>query len=737
MTEPVRPSTTLLTATVGVSALVFVLTSCQVIEQASESSVLTVLTESLAVLEDEAVDGSPGEVEEPVVEAEQQQVTALGGESDAQESIDFYSPGSGIFVSAGDGQGMVGAGDGDVTLNFENTNLIEVVQVILGDLLGANYVIDSRVQGTVTLQTSRALPKDALLPTLEMLLRSNGAAVAYDSGLFHVVPMDSALKGLVSPQLGDSSEALPSGYRVIIVPLRHIAAREMHKILEPFTITGNIVRVDFPRNLLVLAGAAPELRNLIETIEVFDVDWLSGMSVALFTPDHVNASTLAKELNSVFGDSKTGPYAGALRFVELERLNALLVITPVASYLHQVKKWVDRLDKDIGEQGRRLYVYHVQNGKAVDLAAVLTQVFEDASDEDKLPATELAPGFEPVQVSAPSLEDSQLRDAEPEQTTTDTLDESELQRISTSVDEGLELSEQSSVRIIADEVNNALLIMATSTEFEQVQAALKRLDIPPLQVLIETTIAEISLTGDLRYGLEWFFKNNVGDDSVLGTLDLGAASIGALAPGFSYALTDNAGSVRAVLNALASDSRVNVLSSPSLMVLNNQTSTINVGDEVPVTTQQQQATSGNSTVVNNIEFRDTGVLLTVSPRVNAGGLVTMEIEQEVSNVAPGTDADSLTPTIQQRRITSVVAVQSGRTVVLGGLIRENKTQTHSGIPVLYKLPVIGGLFGTQDNQESRTELVVLMTPLVIRNANEASAITREYREKMESLKPLE
>ena len=217
---------------------------------------------------------------------------------------------------------------------------------------------------------------------------------------------------------------------------------------------------------------------------------------------------------------------------------------------------------------------------------------------------------------------------------------------------------------------------------------------------------------------------------------MGIAGLSALTPGFSYAITDAADTVRVVLNALAGESRVNVISSPSLMVLNNQTSTIKVGDEVPITTQQQQSTAAESTVVNNIEFRDTGVLLSVTPRVNAGGLVTMEIKQEVSNVSPGSDPLSLTPTIQQRRITSTVAVKSGHTVVLGGLIRENKTLVRSGIPVLYKLPFVGPLFGTTSDGEQRTELVVLITPRVIQSAHDADAILNEFRDHLDSLKPL-
>ena len=256
-----------------------------------------------------------------------------------------------------------------------------------------------------------------------------------------------------------------------------------------------------------------------------------------------------------------------------------------------------------------------------------------------------------------------------------------------------------------------------------------------MQVLIEATIAEVRLEDQLSQGLEWFFKNSVDRLSGTTTLDLaGTAGLASVVPGFSFAVTDSAAAVRAVLNTLATESRAKIISSPSLMVLNNQTATIQVGDQVPITTQQQQATTTTSNIVNSIEFRDTGVLLTVTPRVNSGGLVTMEIEQEVSNVAASANT-SLTPTIQQRKISSTVAVQSGETVVLGGLIRENDNTSGSGIPGARDLPFLGWFFGASSDAVSRTELVVLITPRAVRGAVEARDVTDEFREKMDSLKP--
>ena len=648
----------------------------------------------------------------------------------------FYEPGTGVFVGTPSREAKI-TGEGNITLNFENTNLREVVKVILGDLLDVNYSIDPAVQGSVTLQTSDPLSRDDLIPTLELLLRMNSAALVSQNGLYNVVPRESAIRGMLSPQLGNSGVALPQGYRVQVVPLSFIAAEEMQKILEPFSIAGNIVRVDTVRNLLILAGGGPELARLLDTVRIFDVDWLAGMSVALFTPDFVDAETLSNELRVVFGESGDSPLAGLIRFTTLERLNALLVITPRPQYLEKVGEWVERLDRDSGGVGQRLFVYRVQNGKAADLATVLGEVFEGEAGSAVVRPPDLAPGLEAIEIVSPPQPQEGGQGAPVVVAETAATAPAYTPAASAGGD-GVLITEGARIRVIADEVNNALVILATSQQYKQVEAALRRLDVPPLQVLIEATIAEITLKGDLKYGMEWFFTSQLGDKSGVGSLDLSATGtgIGAIIPGFSYSIIDKAANVRAVLNALAEDSRLNVISSPSLMVLNNQTASIDVGDEIPIITQQQQSTvSADAPLLQNVEYRNTGVLLSVTPRVNAGGMVVMDVEQEVSQVA-SEDATSLTPTISKRSITTSVAVQSGQTVVLGGLIREQKVQSRSGIPGLYNMPIIGPLFGTTVEEQVRTELVVLITPRAVRDPAEAAQVTDEFRSKMESLRPL-
>jgi len=562
----------------------------------------------------------------------------------------------------------------------------------------------------------------------------NGASLVRLGDQYRVVPRDKAIAGNVAPQLGGQRAPLPKGYSVQIVPLKFIGATEMQNILKPFADTGSIIRIDQRRNLLIIAGSGAELSQLLDTIEVFDVDWLKGMSVAMFTPDYVAAKTLAGELEKVLGTGPKGPLAGLIRFITIDRLNGLLVVTARKQYLDEVRDWVARLDQANAGVGQRLYVYQVKNAKAVELAKVLNQVFTEKAKAQSAPPR-LAPGLEPATIRSA---DAQSQADTPQQPGTVAQKGNPAQpqgaESTRAPGAGVELSRSSNVRIIADEPNNSLLIMATADEFKQVIAALRQLDLPPLQVLIEVTIAEVQLKDELSQGLQWFFNNNVGNKTGTATLDLDSvAGLAPVIPGFSYALTNSASVVRAVLNTLASESKAKIISSPSLMVLNNQKASIQVGDQVPITTQQQQSTSTTANIVNSIEFRDTGVLLSVTPRVNPGGLVIMDVEQEVSNVAPSANP-SLTPTIQQRKINSTVAVQSSQTVVLGGLIRENDNRSGNGIPGLRDVPVLGWFFGSSQDELTRTELVVLITPRAVRGASQARQVTEEFRNKMDGLK---
>jgi general secretion pathway protein D len=621
---------------------------------------------------------------------------------------------------------------GDVTLNFDGTDIREVVKVILGDLLGVNYVLDPAVSGSVSLQTGRPLRREMLIPTLETLLRMNNAALVDNAGTYEVVPLNNAAQGRTVPQLGQSSRALPEGYSVQVVPLRFIGAEEMSRILEPLAPEGTVVRTDNLRNLIVIAGTSPEMSNMLDTVQVFDVDWMSGLSVGFFVLEYAKATDVVTQLETLLADGDgANPFTGIFRFIPVESSNAVLVVSPQQNYLAQMQDWINRLDRAeaSGSTAQRLFVYRVRHGDAENLADVLTQLFAGEASGDSAARS--------VGGVAPGRQEASIGGEDGGGGTGGTT----MRRATSST---LELSSQ--VSIVADAVNNSLLVRSSPRDYKKILDALKQLDIVPLQVLVEATIVEIELVGNLRYGVQWRFfglaEGGEYDGSIPGnvggyrsdiSLQDAAAGPARTFPGFNWSVVLRPDTIRATLSALASDDLLNVLSSPSVMVRDNQTAEIFVGQDVPVLTTQQQGTATTDRVVNNIEYRQTGVKLSVKPRVTPGGLVQMEIEQEVSSVDDQAAGGVDSPTFRQRSITSNVSVRSNQAVVLGGLIEDREDEGKRGVPGLYRAPIIGPLFGETRRTASRAELVVVLTPRVIASDSDIETVTRDFRDKVRNL----
>jgi len=658
------------------------------------------------------------------------QTIALGADG-AETAASEIARGSGAFVREVS-RPKVDTSPGDVTLNFDGTDIREVVKVILNDLLGVNYVLHPSVQGVASLQTGQPLRREHLIPTLETLLRMNGAALVNQGGSYEVVPLANAIQGRVVPQLGESSRALPQGYSVQVVPLRYIGAEEMSAILQPLAPEGSVVRVDTLRNLVVIAGTSPEMSNLLDTIRVFDVDWMAGLSVGFFVLEFAKANEVVNQLQGLLGDAEGSAFKGLFRFVPVESANALLVVSPQERYVEQARDWIQRLDmaEASGQAAERLFVYRVRHGDAESLADILSELFGGSAGSSRAPTGGVAPGLKEASIGADDSGRSEpgTRD---DDTTTST---STRPRASTR-----EVSLSSEVSIVADAVNNSLLVRASPRDYKKILDALKQLDIVPLQVLVEATILEITLGGSLEYGVQWNFfslatKEQRSQFSFDGTLDSATQSgIGPSFPGFTWSIISRPDTIRATLSALAGENLVNVLSSPSVMVLDNQTAKIQVGQEVPVATTQQQSTSTTDRIINTIEYKDTGVMLSVKPRVTPGGLVQMEIEQEVSTVATTESSNLDSPTFQTRNITSSVAVRSNQAVVLGGLIQDQRSDGRSGVPGLSNLPFAGALFSERTKDAKRTELVVILTPKVIASDQDIEAVTADFRRKVKGL----
>ncbi|WFP51304.1 type II secretion system secretin GspD [Methylomonas sp. EFPC3] len=654
---------------------------------------------------------------------------------------------------------------GEYSLNFDDADLGEVAKVILSDIMGRNYTISPQVTGKVTLQTSKPLTKDELLPTLDMLLGLNNAALTEQGGMYLIKPANEALYSSSINSL--TSAKMPNGYQVRIIPVKNVAATELSEILKPLMPEKSVLHVDPSRNILLVAGSGNEVARAMEVVNTFDIDIMKGRSFALFTPANVSAGKIIEELEQIFNNKKAkDEEASFFRFIEIERLNAVLAITHQANYLKDIENWVLRLDRINPAAAGGVNVYRCQHVSAGDLADTLSGIFGSgvqrsskasiASGRKSLSATNKSSSGTSSSASSMggSTGSNRQQDSASERTLSDRTDRS-ANRSSGALGGSLSggsgggnNNDMPNVKILADEGNNALIIVATAQEYAVIQRVLKQLDVLPLQVLIDATIVEVTLNDDLKYGIQWYFShNNGGTNQITGgsnqglnALDLAEEAAKAFSTGgFTYAFSSGSKDIQAVLNASAKNNNVNVISSPSLMVLNNQEASIKVGDSVPIRSSvSTNLTSGgaNNTPIqtSSIQMIDTGVNLSVRPRVNAGGLVLMDILQSVNQAIKTTTSDTIdSPTIQKREIESSVAVQSGETIVLGGLIRENNDYLRDGVPLLHEIPLIGPLFGGTTRNKGKTELVVLLTPRVMKSRQDAQDITKEFKRKLSGI----
>ncbi len=619
-------------------------------------------------------------------------------------------------------------GPQEASLNFEALDVREVAKVILGDYLKQSYTVHPSVTGTVTFRTVRPISMSDLLPTLEMLLRQNGAAVVVEEGIYKILPI-AQVRGSVSPQLGGTPRPIPQGFSVLVVPLKYVSAREMQKLLEPFA-ADNTVRIDEVRNLVIMAGNQRELKHLVDTVDLFDVDWLSGYSVGLFPIKSADVKTLVADLDRVFGAGAQSPLAGIVRVIPIERMNALLVVTTQFRYLEMAKTWIQRIDQAGGTSGgSRIHVYQVRNSKAENLAQLIGDLFS-SSRRSTTTAPTLAPGARPGEIRSTPFGQS------PSQATRTTV--TPAAGAATFQMPGGDGTTANEVRVIADKDTNSLLIVATASDYDVIEEALRKLDVVRRQVLVEVLLAEVTLVDGLEFGIDWFISARNNTSGTLNTMgSLPSSRTGTVAGFGGLQLIQLTGDeIRAVLRTLGTDGKTKVVAAPQVMVLDNEQAEIKIGDRISVQTQSQTGVNTGTGVLNSFQYLETGVLLAVTPRINSGGMVTLEINQEVSQAKAPTGAGNPNPDVGTRSAKTSVVVASGESIVLGGLIREENTRSSSGLPLLSKIPVLGALFGYQTLDMARTELVMVVTPKIVSDTAQARQVTEELRRKLPSLEGL-
>jgi len=618
-----------------------------------------------------------------------------------------------------------------IVLNFDNADLHEVIRVI-ADMLKINYLVDPRVKGTVNIHTSGQITTEGLFAIFQSILRLNGAAAIQKEGLYEIVPLTEAKRAYTQPTLKLPDHLSPEDkYSIQIIPLKFIPVAEVAKMIKPFLSEGADIVEHPTQNILIIGDLAGNIKKSAAIIEIFDVDIFADMRIRIYPIMNADVNEIAKEMERIFSSLEINVKSGrgvGITFTPIQRINSLLVVSSIPEIFEKVEKWLQELDKTPPE-GTKLgvFVYYVQNGKAKDLAEVLKQVYVPTKEKKDFKEKVVTPAPPtPARTVKPPTPTPSPAPATPPKEEKGPLPEG-------GVPEG-------EINIVVDETTNALIIRAYPRDYKAILETIKKLDLYPKQVFIEVFLAEVTLTDLTKYGLEF---STFTDTFVQGvrpytyTVGMGGvATPETFSSGLRYSIasTDR---LFAAIHASATENRLKMISSPHILASNNKEAKIQIGKAQPIltTTYTTTATTSPSVVEGTIEYKDIGIILTVTPRISDAKLVTMEINLEQSDVA-STKLGSLDniPVFKKKTAKTTLSIMEGQTIVIGGLIEDKKEAGTSGVPFLSRLPIIGALFGYQTRDINKTETVLLLTPHVITDLEESNQVTREFREKVQGLK---
>jgi general secretion pathway protein D len=634
--------------------------------------------------------------------------------------------------------GSTSDGSGGFALNFENTPVATVAKVVLGDILNVGYVIDPRAQGTISLSSGRPIAKSDMLFVLENALRVNNLVLARDVVGYRILPAtDGAIGSVDRP--GANGEVEP-GYGLTVIPVQYVSGATLMKLMEGFATKPGTIRSDPTGKLLLVLGSGSERQAAVDTVREFDVDWLRGQSVGIYPVHNGEPATMVTELEKIMDSGESGLGHNLVKFQAVDRQNSILVVAAKPELLRSASLWISRLDRSaVASTGVK--VYRVKYGDARQMAALLSNIFVGGGSKSlESPSNQLAPNTGATTVSTVDRLTGGPRQETPN-AAGGAADQGQGVELASNISTAGVLgglpgagagnvpAPLPNVRITADVANNAILIYANEEDYRVIERALNQLDRPRLQVAIDVTIAEVTLTDDLAYGVQFFL-----DKGAVMNVSQTALPIQPALPGFNVVL-GNALSPRVVINALHQYTDVKILSNPSLVVVDNQPATLEVGNEVPIATGSATVLSANNAVVNTVDYKNTGIILHVQPRVNSNGTVLLDIEQEISEVQNQNNTNTntnpnLTPTFSQRKVKSELSVMNGQTVLLAGLIQENQNVQNTGIPVLDQIPLFGNAFSQKHKSIDRTELILFIRPQIIHDGADASVVAEELRSKM-------
>jgi general secretion pathway protein D len=607
----------------------------------------------------------------------------------------------------------------------------------MSEILKINYMIDPRVKGTVNIHTSGQISSADVFPIFQSILRLNGATAVKRDGIYEIVPLPEAKKLPVSPSsLQDSGKpGSEERYLIQILPLKYVPAAEVSKMIKPFLSDGADIVEHPPSNTLIIGDLASNVKKSVDIIQLFDIDIFSDLRVRIYPILNADVVEVAKEMEKIFSSFEVSTKSGrgvGITFTPITRINSLLAVSSIPNIFEKVEGWLKELDK-IPMEGTKysVFVYYVQNAKAKDLAEVLKQIYvttKEKKTEFKEKVTEQIPRGTKPPPTTPSAPASATSDG-------GTVPEGE-------------------INIVVDETNNALVVRAFARDYKSILETVKKLDIYPRQVLIEVLLADIALKDNMEFGID--FVKYLDGGKWQQSLSLGTFSnLAAAGPGLTYSIVEEAGRFSAQIKAAATLGRVKVLTSPHLLASNSKEAKIQIGTSEPILTNTYTSTGTATTttptgfVEGTIEYKDIGTILSITPRISDGGLVTLELSIEESSLdsreigrkdtssTAGIASASSTfsvPAFNKTTAKTVLSIRDGQAIAIGGLIRNNKDVSSQGIPFFSKIPVIGFFFGKNKRVYERRELILLLTPHIITDEIQSKTVTDEFREKIEGLK---
>ncbi len=609
-----------------------------------------------------------------------------------------------------------------IALNFDDADIYEVINS-LSDILGINYIIDPAVKGKVNIHTSGEISRDQLLPVLETIFDMNNISLVKSNNIYKILPVKTAQSEITKISKGKEVDTSSYDRTLIqVIPLQYVSSSEVIKILKPFISKGGDL-VDYKQgNIIIAFDGAATIKKIVNLINLVDIDTFEHTGIHVFKITNAEVKELAGELETVFssfGIAKTTEKGLGIKFIPIERVSCILAISAIPGIFEKAQHWIKILDTVDEEAEEQVFIYFVENGKAEEISDVLTKIYGDGITKNKSSKTKKTPRSRTSKKSAKAPVKNRT--------------------------EGSSFI-QGEIKIVTDEATNSIIVRSTPHDYTIIKDTIRKMDIIPKQVLIEVLIAEVKLGDKTQFGVEWALRGDYakiggykGQDRIglgNGLGGLGTSLSDTVGSGFSYLFDSNR--LQMFLYAQADDNKLNVLSSPSILAADNKEARIEVGEEVPIVTSEyvpmEQET--NSSTSRSIEYRNTGIILTVTPRINDKGLVAMDVTQEVSNANEVAEGGIQSPVITNRKAETSLVVQNNQTIVIGGMIQTQREKSVTGIPFLSKIPFLGYFFSRTIEKDAKVELIILITPHVIETIDEADSISLEIKKKMGTVEKL-